>query len=71
MLNCTNCGWQGINLVPKPKTDQAVCPVCGTIFQGIPAKNAALVSAAKEQIAIADTNAILALAETLFPGKQL
>lgn len=39
MLRC-NCGWEGFNLVPDFETNTANCPICGTVFYGIEAKDA-------------------------------
>jgi transcription initiation factor TFIIIB Brf1 subunit/transcription initiation factor TFIIB len=69
MLICRKCGWQGVNLVPKPETNEAVCPKCGTVFQGILAKNAITVSPAEEQDIIKEAEKLRQFAAVLFPGK--
>jgi len=47
MLKC-NCGWLGVNLVPDYENNKAMCPICNTVFQGIPAKNAIYTSREEE-----------------------
>lgn len=40
VLQCTNCGWVGCDLVPNPEDNTARCPKCGIAFCGIDADHA-------------------------------
>ena len=60
MLICS-CSWKGVNLVPNFKNDTARCPQCSTVFKGIPAESAIMVSPEKNDDITKQAEADLAI----------
>ncbi|HSE56650.1 MAG TPA: hypothetical protein VLB02_01020 [Candidatus Paceibacterota bacterium] len=67
MLSCT-CGWEGVNLTPNHAQNTAHCPKCNTVFEGIPAEDAAPVSAEQEEKITNSAGNFLKIVKALFPG---
>lgn len=65
MLVCNKCNWQGVNLVPDNTDNTARCPKCGTIFVGIEAHRAQLVTPAEEAEVVRDSKAVVAFCEAI------
>lgn len=64
MLVC-DCGWKGTRLLPNWKHDTAHCPECKTVFQGIKADDAQVMSAADEMDLIRDNEQLVFIGKTL------
>jgi len=68
MLVC-DCGWKGVNLISNIEDNTARCPKCRTVFVGIPANRAVIVSDEEERSIVEDCDLLVILCEQLSPSK--